>query len=339
MHLPARRLNPSGHEACWSINVPQLEGFVLMWNPRLFIILCISFVAATTIVRAIGIDQKESGVLAPAIIPQPLEISTTTGSFTLNRQTVLVYAESERDLLPCMTALARALRQSTGYPLRIVDLSRRPAENAILLSRTPEDTLGAEGYRVIVRPGEVLIHAATANGVFYGVNTLLQLFPPAILSEHPVKGAIWTAPCVNIIDAPRYPWRGMMLDVSRHFFPKEFVKRFIDYLAMHKMNTFHWHLTDDQGWRIQINRYPELTSIGGATTRRARHIRRLLHSTGYTGGRALCGRTFHHGCSRNRDAGTRLSCDQRIPAILLHGRALHRSRRRHLAHQRHLLRR
>ncbi|MRR38363.1 beta-N-acetylhexosaminidase, partial [bacterium] len=96
---------------------------------------------------------------------------------------------------------------------------------------------------------------------FYAVQTLLQLLPPAVFRPSEAAGVRWVVPAVRIEDHPRYPWRGMMLDVARHFFPKEFVKEFIDYLALHKMNTFHWHLTDDQGWRLESKRYPTLTTV------------------------------------------------------------------------------
>jgi hexosaminidase len=224
--------------------------------------LCLSFFAAVTISNALGTGMKSPDLSAPAIVPQPRQVRVSPGFFTLNHNTVVVCAESDRDLLPCITALVQVARRSTGFPLPIRDMARRPSTNAIAISLTPADTLGSEGYRLTVRNHEILIKAQTARGAFYGANTLLQLFPPAVFSEGTAKGVAWTVPCAEIVDAPRYAWRGMMLDVSRHFFPKEFVKRFIDYLAMHKMNIFHWHLTDDQGWRIQIMKYPELTDIG-----------------------------------------------------------------------------
>lgn len=232
-----------------------------MRNPRL-LTLCVCSFAAVTIANALGTGMKSPEVSAPSIVPQPRQVNVSPGFFTLNRNTVVVYAENDRDLLPCVTALLHVARRSTGFPLPVRNMARRPSTNAIVISLTPADTLGSEGYRVTVRKHEILIKAQTAPGAFYGANTLLQLFPPAVFSEGAVKGVVWTAPCVEIVDGPRYAWRGMHLDVSRHFFPKESVKRFIDYLAMHKMNIFHWHLTDDQGWRIQIMKYPGLTDIG-----------------------------------------------------------------------------
>ncbi len=97
--------------------------------------------------------------------------------------------------------------------------------------------------------------------MFYGVQTVFQLLPPEIYNPQKIKGMAWIMPAVSVFDKPRFSWRGMHLDVSRHFFPKEFIKTYIDLIAMHKMNVFHWHLTDDNGWRIKIKKYPELTSI------------------------------------------------------------------------------
>jgi hexosaminidase len=122
--------------------------------------------------------------------------------------------------------------------------------------------LGAEGYRLEVRPGRVSVVAAGPAGAYYAVQSLRQLLPPAIYREAKVDSVSWTMPAVTIEDRPRFAWRGAHLDVSRHFMPKEFVKKYIDLLAMHKMNTFHWHLTDDQGWRIEIKKYPLLTEVG-----------------------------------------------------------------------------
>jgi len=280
-----------------------------MWNRRL-LTLCVLFFTAAAIANALGTGMKSPELSPPAIIPQPRQVQVSPGFFTLNRNTVVVYRESNRTLLPCVTALVHVARRSTGFPLPIRDTARRPSANAIVISLTPGDTLGPEGYRLTVQHREILITAQTAQGAFYGANTLLQLFPPAVFTEATAKGVVWTAPCTEIVDAPRYAWRGMMLDVARHFFPKEFVKRFIDYLAMHKMNTFHWHLTDDQGWRIQIMKYPELTRVGAW-------------------------RVDHENLHWN--ARPRHRCDQRLSPVLLHRRTVYRSPGRPLAYQRYLL--
>src|SRR6185503_10064062 len=121
---------------------------------------------------------------------------------------------------------------------------------------------GDEGYRLDASPSQVAIRAYRAAGAFYGLQTLRQLFPPAIFRQAQTAGVMWSIPAIAIEDSPRFAWRGVHLDVARHFMPKEFVKKYIDLLALHKMNRFHWHLTDDQGWRIEIKKYPLLTSVG-----------------------------------------------------------------------------
>ncbi len=146
----------------------------------------------------------------------------------------------------------------------------RRSGNFIGLMLFDEREFGAEGYRLVVNEGSVLLGANTAAGLMYGGMTLLGLLPPEAFGDGrgPAGGSgnaadvEWKLPCVSIVDTPRFAWRGMHLDVARHFFPKEFVKKYIDLLALHKMNVFHWHLTDDQGWRIEIKKYPRLTEVG-----------------------------------------------------------------------------
>ena len=121
--------------------------------------------------------------------------------------------------------------------------------------------LGTEGYEMEVTNKKIVIRANGSNGLFYGVQSLLQLLPVEIFSNKKENGISWEVPCCRITDKPRFQWRGMHLDVSRHFFPVEFIKRYIDLIAMHKMNVFHWHLTDDNGWRIEIKKYPLLTEV------------------------------------------------------------------------------
>jgi hexosaminidase len=149
--------------------------------------------------------------------------------------------------------LAAMLRSATGLPLPVVENG-----GAIRLSLDPAlaPALGKEGYRLDAKPSGVEITAANAPGLFYGAQTLLQLLP----TEKPTGG--WALPAVSIRDKPQFPWRGMMLDVSRYFLTKEYVMRYLDMMARHKMNVLHWHLIDDPGWRIEIKKYPKLTEIG-----------------------------------------------------------------------------
>ncbi len=125
-----------------------------------------------------------------------------------------------------------------------------------------ENKYGKEGYSLNVTPNGILIEAFQPNGFFYAVQTLFQLLPYQLFSEESVGNISLEVPCLEIFDFPRFQWRGNMLDPSRHFISMDFLKQNLDYLASLKMNRFHWHLTDDQGWRIEIDSYPKLTEIG-----------------------------------------------------------------------------
>jgi hexosaminidase len=157
---------------------------------------------------------------------------------------------------------ARDVANPTGFDLAV---ARRAATasavpGGIVLVRVP--ALGPEAYTLDVSPRGVVVKASAPAGAFYGLETLKQLLPAAIYREAPLCNTVWRAAAVHVEDAPRFAWRGAHLDVGRHFEPKEFVKKYIDLLARHKMNRFHWHLTEDQGWRIEIMKYPRLTTVG-----------------------------------------------------------------------------
>ena len=197
-----------------------------------------------------------------AIIPRPVQITRGTGSFLLTPATVVVTDGPTRQI---GYQLADWLLPATGYRLPVGGTAGTAAR-VISLRLDPALTrLGEEGYRLTVAGTRITIRAYRPAGVFYAVETLRQLLPPDIFRQAPVTGGsvTWTVPAVEIEDRPRFSWRGAHLDVSRSFMPKEFVKKYIDLLALHKLNRFHWHLTDDQGWRIEIKKYPLLTSIGG----------------------------------------------------------------------------
>ena len=194
-----------------------------------------------------------------AIVPLPAKIERGRGGFTLTRGTSIVTDAAVRTQADQLAAM---LRPATGLALPVrVGRPPRGSHIALRLDTELTRTLGREGYRLTATPRSVTIAAGAAAGVFYGMQTLRQLLPAAIFEDASVKGVPWTVPAVTIEDVPRFPWRGAHLDVSRHFQPKEFVRKYIDLLALHKMNRFHWHLTDDQGWRVQIRRYPKLTDV------------------------------------------------------------------------------
>ncbi len=198
------------------------------------------------------------------IIPQPLTVEALPGAFKLQASTrIFVPADQPDWELPAQYLMMLA-KSSTGF-----ELVSQPFKTAIEQPRgnsiyfLPDEKIGAvEGYKLEVKPNAILIRARTAAGAFYAVQTLRQLFPPAFNSTSLVKTTTnWSAPASLIEDAPRFSYRGLHLDVGRHFFPVSFVKKYIDLLATHKLNTFHWHLTEDQGWRIEIKKYPKLQTV------------------------------------------------------------------------------
>ncbi|MBB3188196.1 beta-N-acetylhexosaminidase [Microbacter margulisiae] len=197
------------------------------------------------------------GQQAVALIPRPVQVQELQGSFELTGSTAIVAGRSEKEL---GEYLRDKLHSSTGYNLKV-----RAAEgetNHIVLQIDPGLTLPSEGYRLTVGKQGATITGKDRGGVFNGIQTLLQLLPPQVYADTLARGIAWKMPSVTITDYPRFRYRGMMLDVSRQFFDVPEVEQYIDWLSMHKINRFHWHLTDDQGWRIQIKHYPRLTSVG-----------------------------------------------------------------------------
>jgi hexosaminidase len=194
-----------------------------------------------------------------SVIPLPSKMEPHGGAFTLRATTAIVTDAAGRAQ---GRLLATWLAPATGFDLP-VRVGPAPATPHIALRQQASlaKTLGAEGYRLDVTPKAITIRAAAPAGVFYGLQTLRQLLPPAIFRDARVAGEKWDVPAVSIEDVPRFAWRGSHLDVARHFQPKEFVKKYLDLLALHKLNRFHWHLTDDQGWRIEIKQYPKLTEV------------------------------------------------------------------------------
>lgn len=208
------------------------------------------------------------------IIPQPRSLKTQTGSFTISADTRIYYPEAAKEWQTAVDYWIALVQSGTGLHLVAQSTKEKPGKprtNSIYLledDAIPE----TEGYVLDIKPAAIVIRARTAAGAFYAVQTLRQLFPAEINARPlPAKtkskgvekpaGLRWSAPACLIQDAPRFQYRGLHLDVSRHFFDVNFVKRYIDLLAIHKLNIFHWHLTDDQGWRIEIKKYPKLQTV------------------------------------------------------------------------------
>lgn len=196
------------------------------------------------LITAIGLSQSPL-----PLIPHPEVVEMRKGSFILNKETVI---QADAAMFEAQY-LQQAIKSQTGLDLKIIPATVKP--NKISLIRSVDSNVSKEGYGMLVTNKNIAIYAENPQGYFYGIQTLMQLLPADKTKKPEV-------PCLLITDNPKFSWRGMHLDCARHFFPVDFVKKYIDYLAMYKFNTFHWHLTDDQGWRIEIKKYPKLTEIG-----------------------------------------------------------------------------
>ena len=203
--------------------------------------------------------EKESNY---QVIPLPQEVSLTQENpFKLNENVLIAYPENNALLQRNAEFLSEYIQQATNYaPKTKAIAAGEQVKNAIVLGLDPS-IANKEGYVLTTTPEGININGQTENGVFYGIQTLRKSIPAE------AKEATILIPAGEIKDEPRFSYRGMHLDVGRHFFPKEFMKKYIDLLALHNMNTFHWHLTDDQGWRIEIKKYPKLTEIGSQRSR------------------------------------------------------------------------
>lgn len=192
----------------------------------------------------------------PNIIPRPSQMQVAKGEWVFGAKTT-VGSPKDAQWSKVGQMLAMQLSKATGTTVGTVS-----GKGSVTFMLSTDSSLGEEGYNLTVNKKGVVIQAQTAKGAFYGMQSLLQLLPAEVFSPSMISGVKWVIPFVTIIDQPRYGYRGLMLDVGRHFMPVEFVKKFIDLLALHKQNQFHWHLTDDQGWRIEIKKYPLLTKVG-----------------------------------------------------------------------------
>ena len=190
------------------------------------------------------------------IIPKPQRLVPGEGRFDLAAATAIVATPGAEQVAKTLAAL---LRNATGFPLPLRDDDR--GGSAIRL-RLGADIAHEVGYRLTIAPGNVEIAARSAAGLFHGIQSLLQLLDPSPFRPANPAPSAWSLPAVVVDDQPRFAWRDLMLDCARHFMPVPFIKRLLDLMAIHKLNVFHWHLTDDQGWRIEIEKYPLLTEIG-----------------------------------------------------------------------------
>jgi hexosaminidase len=207
-----------------------------------------------------------SGTTFDAILPAPASIQAHPGAFMIGTG-VVIAAPMDEGVRALAEDLGRLIARATGIRPEIVAVHEAPPASAIVLELTPPEALDPEGYNLTITPERVMLRASTSAGLFYGIQSLRQLLPPASEYEavHYAQPRPAHFPAGQIVDRPRFGWRGAMLDVARHFFTVDDVKRYIDLLALYKVNRLHLHLTDDQGWRIEIKSWPDLTTLGGAT--------------------------------------------------------------------------
>jgi hexosaminidase len=208
----------------------------------------------------------QSGDMPLSIIPEPVSATMHAGNFSLP-ENISIQAKGDKEVNYIASLLAKQLAASTGRKVNIGN-TNGAATIRLLMNSSNVQSIGEEGYNLDINTQNIVIRANKPAGIFYGVQTLLQLLPKEIESKTVIKNMKWQAPCVAITDYPRFSWRGLMFDVSRHFFTKKEVKDFIDEMVKYKFNLLHMHLTDDEGWRIEIKGLPKLTSVGAWNVKR-----------------------------------------------------------------------
>jgi len=217
------------------------------------------FLLALAMVLPVLMMAENAASPTPAVLPRPAEMTVGTGRFLLKNKMKMSIPSYPGDSIKTVAeAFAHTLEHTTGLRLASTDKEKKAHIRLALDAQLP-----AEGYRLQVSAADVRLEASKPAGFFYAFQTLKQLLPCNVMAEQPDPSVkTWSLPVVLITDAPRFGWRGFMLDEGRHFFGKEEVKRVLDMMATYKMNRFHWHLTEDQGWRLEIPKYPRLTEIG-----------------------------------------------------------------------------
>ncbi len=204
--------------------------------------------------------------IAGKLVPLPVSLKSGTGSFLVNSKTTIHIQSSDSSVNRVGNYLSHKLK-ATGFSVPVTKTLSRAANN-INLSIINDASLGGEGYKLNVSASGITISANKPAGLFYGMQTLIQLMPAEIENKNVVKNVTWKIPACSITDYPRFVWRGLMFDVSRHFFTKDEVKKYIDEMVTYKYNLLHLHLTDDEGWRIEIKGLPRLTEVGAWNVKR-----------------------------------------------------------------------
>ncbi|MCR5518755.1 MAG: family 20 glycosylhydrolase [Bacteroidales bacterium] len=221
----------------------------------------IPHIFSAVLILLVACSRPEQAPQVISVIPQPAFIQQSEGVFSIDRKTSIFVEAGDSSVIRSVAFLNDRLLKAAGYSLPVVadDPLRHAGEKGIFVL---DAGLKAEAYHLVVEEGRVVLEHGGGAGAFYGVQTLLQLLPVEIFSEKRVRGIHWELPCCDIEDSPRFAYRGMHLDCCLHFFSIDFLKKYIDVMALHKVNRFHWHLTEDQGWRLEIKKYPLLTEKG-----------------------------------------------------------------------------
>jgi hexosaminidase len=220
---------------------------------RLIGLLCCGFIAF----HSFGQTTKDAGI---AIIPEPVTLTKRAGEYVLPKKVIIV-SSTKPELTRTLALLRERFSIPTGSKVTVLNNAQK-ASIRLILNKKADTLIGNEGYRLSVTKYAIVIRANEPAGLFYGAQTLVQLFPKDIVSAARVNNVKWVSPCVQITDYPRFKWRGLMFDVSRHFFTKAEVEQYIDNMVKYKFNLLHMHLTDDEGWRIEIKSLPRLTTVG-----------------------------------------------------------------------------
>jgi len=210
-------------------------------------------------IRAVDVAESTCRI---QVVPKPAKLQPGAGEYVVNADTVIYVKPSSAEMNAVGKYLSDLLEPATGLKLAVKSPWFGKASGIVLKIDPSRKNLGDEGYTLACTVKGVVITAAKPAGVFYGVQTLRQILPVQVENRRKVEGVAWTVPCVSIEDKPRFKWRGYLLDPARHFRTKEDLKRYIDLLAFHKLNIFQLHLTDDQGWRVEIKKYPKLVETG-----------------------------------------------------------------------------
>ena len=230
-----------------------------MKNTLLALSIAVAMTGLFTQCQSSGNNQQTEQT---ALIPIPQTVTYAETTFKISQGTTIGLESSSAELLSIADYFNHKVNPALGYSLEVKE------QGDIQFSLINNPDLGNEGYHLKVEKRQISIEANQPAGIFYGVQTLLQMLPKEIRSQQVQHDVEWAIAGADITDKPQFPWRGLMLDVSRHWFTKEEVMRFIDELAEYKMNVFHWHLTDDQGWRIEIKSLPNLTAKGAWRAKR-----------------------------------------------------------------------